>query len=125
MILSTGKAWAEAVRRRWRNDPWGLRLATGAVTAFSYAALAGACILAYLGAGSAGALFGAACLLGLGMVGLTSSVFLHLPPSLAWWTKERPGGTVPRDATTVVPPAILHAGGERVAPRAPEADIPR
>lgn len=89
MFLSTGRAWAESVRGRWQDDPWSLRIATGAVTVSAYAALAGSCILAWLGGGSAAALLGAAALLVLGSIALTTSVFLRLPPWLAW-RHERP-----------------------------------
>ena len=120
MILSTGKGWAEAVHRHWRNDPWGLKLATGIVTTLAYAALAGACVLAYSAGGSAAALLGAAGLLVVGMVGLTASVFLRLPPWLAWWTHARTGtdrlpespGTNPPDGHGwPVPSAAVRSGG--------------
>lgn len=93
MILAAGKGWAELVRNRWRDDPWGLRLATLLMTGVAYLLLAGAFVLFFLGGrGSGAALLAGIAALGVGMVALATSLYLRLPPWLVWWSTSRPPG---------------------------------
>ncbi|HSK42141.1 MAG TPA: hypothetical protein VK943_20415 [Arenibaculum sp.] len=102
MILAAGKGWAEVVRNRWRNDPWGLRLASLLVTGTAYLLLAGAFALFFMGGrGSGAALLAGIAALGAGMVALATSLYLRLPPGLVWWSASRsPGSPATRERTS-------------------------
>jgi len=84
MILMTGKAWAEEIRRRYADDPYGLVVARRMVTAVWLSSFLGVLGLVIKDGGAASILLGLSLIL-VGLVAFATGTFLALPDHGIHW----------------------------------------